>query len=1495
MTNDTRNQPDRTISFPTPIVRWVGLPAAALTASVMVVTEVVGWQLAVAIPAGLAMLLMAVCQMRKGRVFTWTVLVFLSAAVVTGGQVYRGMMTRRIEVEFMARAESTVLAAVDDALALPERLPLAVAPVAQRLADCVARDWDDGLSCRGLEHCGKLAGEIRLPIGQGEVRLPPAATGVIDATGRVVAWTGDLTWEDGAEVIPGVASGGVFGAISGFVRAGPDDELVYRGVTAVEADAAPLWVVVEMVVGSLETGRVGVAAGAMAKALEFWYPGIHVEMRTLLKPGAEDLPVAVEVPGIPAETEAVVPVLPGVAFWVTRVSALPRAAFVERNVRLLKMVSLLLMLAIWLIIAGMWFTAHLVRHESTDRLRHLAAAVIIVIGARMAITLPWSRLTRFEVTPPFLDPAFFGSTIPLFTDALAFFITAILGCIIVQVVLLAGRRGSRATHRWHWYHLFLFILWQPVFQYCLGFLVHNSSASWWWPHLERLDSAPICMQLGCLVLGLVPVLILWRLGESMRRRGIGWISPALGLFLVTLSPPAARWLVSGEPPWRFPWISLYEGLAPMLVCLGVGLIPAHSKPVRGRIAAVFILVLAAAAMVYPSLHHVAWMNRRALTEELIRQAANERVFVGELALTDALEESAVAAGIEDGEVIERMASELWRQSNLGVLELPSAVSVWRDGELLSRCCFGLPAHLTLPVERRLLIAAGDLQQDDVVYRGRPLTVAAGRRLLPNGDLLTIAVPLYPRLLIHSSTFTPMQSPYESAQMAGMVLTEYREDKILNAYGGEPVPYLGGHGWMTVDLGARGEQAVFYTPTGTAVRGVEALSVALPRPTILQHVKGYVEFLLQGIPLVFLLLALSSRLSLAIPSFEKGVIPASHGELPFRVRFILAFLLIGVAPLAALSISFDGITRRSIAGVFDAQAGELSAGVRSLVQETSTPIEQDWGREFQGDAFNAGLVPVDELRAWTGCDVPVAILQEIQRVYGGEINVYLDGRLAATTRPDYFASNLMKYRLPGWVKDQLIQGRSQVWNLVDLDGIRTRIVYVPVRCPDGHLAAVFSLMQPLSMDPSGLPLPGREGLFLVLAFGTIIVLVVLSYWFSGMISRPIEMLVDGTRHVMEPGDRTPVDGDLPGEFRYLARAFNLMAADIRRQQLSLEKRREFIETLIGGLSSGVIAWNQTGVITFINKAAQGILGIRMVSGSRTSLRTLLADVGRGSLLELMDEVQVGATDEREEQLGLVLDDRVVTVRVLFTRLRDQEARPEGGLMVFEDLSELIRSSKLDAWTDMARRVAHEIKNPLTPIQLAIEHLRQLYNEGSAQFDDHFPRLTELILEQVEGLRTIASEFSRYAKLPVPKPAPVEIPAMIEETLELLRPSLPGKVNVRFEHDETIGEAQLDRDLIQRALLNIMQNAVEAMPGGGELTVTAGMAAGGRRFYISVTDTGVGIPESQMVRLFEPYFSTRKEGSGLGLAIAKKTVTDHGGEITVRSEPGRGSTFSIFLPF
>ncbi|MDQ2878593.1 MAG: ATP-binding protein, partial [Pseudomonadota bacterium] len=377
-------------------------------------------------------------------------------------------------------------------------------------------------------------------------------------------------------------------------------------------------------------------------------------------------------------------------------------------------------------------------------------------------------------------------------------------------------------------------------------------------------------------------------------------------------------------------------------------------------------------------------------------------------------------------------------------------------------------------------------------------------------------------------------------------------------------------------------------------------------------------------------------------------------------------------------------------------------------------------------------------------------------------------------------------------------------------------------------------------------------------------------------RPVGELV-AAAHRVAAGDlatRVP-DPSTDDEVGTLANAFNAMTGQIQQQTGALESRRALIEAVMSGVTAGVIALTGDGVVRLINRSASEMLG----TGEDHVVGRRLADIAPE-----LAAVNDGDTREAIVEVGQSLDTRTLAVKI--TRAG------EGPIMTFDDITGQLLDQRRAAWSDVARRIAHEIKNPLTPIQLAAERLQRRYGKQIAEDDGTFTRLTDTIVRQVGDLRRMVDEFSSFARMPKPVFRLENLVDIAKQALFLHEVAHPA-IAFSFDADGQVISLVCDRRQIGQAMTNVVKNAVEAIEARGSEdggTIDMRVRIEGRYAEVEVGDNGIGLPAARD-RIVEPYVTTRARGTGLGLAIVKKIAEEHFGAIEFADREGGGTLVTM----
>jgi two-component system nitrogen regulation sensor histidine kinase NtrY len=436
--------------------------------------------------------------------------------------------------------------------------------------------------------------------------------------------------------------------------------------------------------------------------------------------------------------------------------------------------------------------------------------------------------------------------------------------------------------------------------------------------------------------------------------------------------------------------------------------------------------------------------------------------------------------------------------------------------------------------------------------------------------------------------------------------------------------------------------------------------------------------------------------------------------------------------------------------------------------------------------------------------------------------------------------------------------------------------------------------------------------LYLTLGVMTMLIILgAIWFgfrlAKEISAPVQALAAGTERIAKGDLTVRLEDPSDDELGFLVGSFNLMAEDLESSQESeqraqqrlaqqnqeLERRGSYIEAVLDNITSGVISMDDAGRIGTVNKAAERILGVPSAFLIGKKPQVLLSGEFAELMAEAMEQLKGSPASVWSRQVDLPVRDRVIKVLVNIVSLGEMGGGTAGTVVVLEDITELEKMQRLAAWREVARRIAHEIKNPLTPIKLSAQRLQRRY--GEAVDERVFNECTDLIVRQVERLQQMVSEFSAYAKIPEAQFKADYLVPLVEEVVAMFRTTHRGiRWDLRIE--TPVERMVFDHEGLRKVFINLFTNAVEALEGrdDGEVVVTVNHSKDEGVVHISVQDNGPGLSEEDVSRMFEPYFSRKKGGTGLGLAIVRSIVSDHKGSVSVRPNKPGGSVFELVLP-
>ncbi len=523
--------------------------------------------------------------------------------------------------------------------------------------------------------------------------------------------------------------------------------------------------------------------------------------------------------------------------------------------------------------------------------------------------------------------------------------------------------------------------------------------------------------------------------------------------------------------------------------------------------------------------------------------------------------------------------------------------------------------------------------------------------------------------------------------------------------------------------------------------------------------------------------------------------------------------------------------------------------------------------------------------------------------GADVNVYNEGHLVASSREGLLAGGFVSATMNGVAYTAVsLQGTDHLLTTERAGQYRFQVAYLPVARwgtgddsggagrPVRAALSVPLLFRPESYD--------REvqratsvllGIFALLFTATM----ALGLFLARGIFEPLRALLAGTRQIAGGRYDVRLAAGRSDEIGTVVGAFNDMTARIAQSRRELEQRRRYLEVILESIGTGVISTDAEGRIRTVNAAAQQIARVSAadVIGRRPGE---MAGEGAAVLFELFER----HAGERfaSGEVPLEREGSSATVKYMLTNIGVREdAAGEGAVLAIEDLTDLIESKKLAAWVEMARQVAHEIKNPLTPIRISTQFMLRAYEQKPEQFDAIFRESTETIMHQVDVLKRIAGEFSSYGRMQKLKVAPRPIGPLVDDIVRAYRNNDAG-VEVELCDGGSDVVAEFDAEAVRKICANLIENAFEAMPGGGriEVRVRPRGAQAGRVVDVMFCDTGPGLDPSVASRLFEPYFSTKTTGTGLGLAICRTLAREMGGNVQVVNAPGgRGVEATLTL--
>jgi two-component system nitrogen regulation sensor histidine kinase NtrY len=651
---------------------------------------------------------------------------------------------------------------------------------------------------------------------------------------------------------------------------------------------------------------------------------------------------------------------------------------------------------------------------------------------------------------------------------------------------------------------------------------------------------------------------------------------------------------------------------------------------------------------------------------------------------------------------------------------------------------------------------------------------------------------------------------------------------------------------------------------------------------------------------------------------------------FRAKLVAVLLGMTIVPAVLVLLVGSEVIRNSVDRWFNAPMNDVLSSANAIAGDYYQEQQQLVSREAQRMGRALGSVnlagPSASVRDVIAEDVSQGrvSLAEVYRVEeaNGSTRLVPVVDMAASTLPrNYSASSVVALAQRAVsegtataVVEQLTGGGNLVRSAVPIRSSATSpvrgVVIASEYLTSGFAARArkmtaayedYQQLQVLKQPLAGVYL----SFFLMLTLMILIGSTWMGLYLAKRITRPIQLLATAAREIGAGHLDHRVVPETQDEFGSLIEAFNSMAGErsasrrrlersaveLERKHMDVEGRKRYVETILDRIATGVVSVDALGRIRTANSAAARLLGVDASIAGHPA-----AEAFGNELQPLADVIDEGLRSKRDihpRDVSLTRAGRELHLAIMATPLLRDDGGSDGVVIVFDDVTPLVRAQKVAAWREVARRLAHEIKNPLTPIQLSAERIRRHLSSAAEPTRGLVDECTGTIVEEVESLKALVDEFSQFARMPAPRTVSTDLHELLVDVLGLYEGIFPG-VEIRKRFAASLPKVSIDPEQIRRVMINLTDNAIEAMEQRGTIEIETQHDPPNNLVRVIVADDGPGIPASERDKLFLPYYSTKRRGSGLGLAIVRRIVVEHGGSIELTDNTPRGTRFAVELP-
>ena len=640
----------------------------------------------------------------------------------------------------------------------------------------------------------------------------------------------------------------------------------------------------------------------------------------------------------------------------------------------------------------------------------------------------------------------------------------------------------------------------------------------------------------------------------------------------------------------------------------------------------------------------------------------------------------------------------------------------------------------------------------------------------------------------------------------------------------------------------------------------------------------------------------------------------------RTKLVAAFVGLSLIPTILLFLVSINFLSYSIDNWFNISIGQALNKTlelaQSYYQQTGTNAK-DFARQLSAEITRNRLYEKEKQSY-----LKALIDQRRKSYHVGAMEVYIDNRKEKmfAGNPE-IPENLHVNLTPKMLEDlfigkevsavqqlktgDMISGMAPIYSFLTPQTVVGAVI-VSYHVPQGHVDDV-TLVARTSEQYRQLHLfknPVKVS-FIITLFIVTLLIIFSATWFGLFLAKgitvPIQDLAEATKKIAQGDLNHTIQVIADDEIGVLVDSFNSMTqnlkqsnSELKHANVDLERRRKYMETVLRNVSAGVVSADRDGVIVTINQAVERLLSIKTEKVLNRRYEEVLIPEHIQLVKELLQQMKESGESYVEKQIELMLKDRALTLLTAITVLKDEEGSDAGMVIVFEDLTQLQMAERAAVWREVARRMAHEIKNPLTPIQLSAQRLQRRYGGTLGEDGAVFQECTQTIINQVDVLKKLVNEFSRYSRMPVTKLAVNDLNETISDSVSLFQDA-HKEICFTFEQGSKSPLLNLDPEQIRRVMVHLLDNAVAAMDkSDGRIEIRTVLESERRHVKVEVADNGCGVPPAYKTRVFEPYFSTKGTGTGLGLAIVRSIISDHRGIVSVRDNNPTGTVVSFELP-